>query len=202
MAWWARRGVAGCTRRPRRAFFADSTTSPNRPAPPRECSFGRSPPTRRPCAILVGPSPCLSRMAPPPTTRLSLRVRSVVFTPQRWSSVFFLTLLVANTPRDGASPIWQARVALGVRSERGREERLPVSARRVHDAARERRIPWSVNLTSSSGCPVPRRSTGHSLLHPLGALSLLDGPTSTTGQSTANPHRLHGARRRVALGQV
>ena len=100
MAWWARGGVAGCTRRPRRAFFADSTTSPNRPAPPRECSFGRSPPTRRPCAILVGPSPCLSRMAPTPTTRLSLRVRSVVFTPQRWSSVFFLTLLMAPRSRD------------------------------------------------------------------------------------------------------
>ena len=32
MAWWARGGVAGCTRRQRRAFFADSTTSPNRPA--------------------------------------------------------------------------------------------------------------------------------------------------------------------------
>ena len=72
------------------------------------------------------------------------------------------------------------RVALGVRSERGREERLLVSARRVHDAARERRIPWSVTLTSSSGCPDPRRSTGHSLLHPLGALSLLGGPTSVT----------------------
>ena len=87
MAWWARGGVAGCT-----AGVSVVHFSPNRPhhrtgATPRECSFGRSPPTRRPCAILVGPAPCLSRRAPPPTTRLSPRVRFVVFIPPRSSSV-------------------------------------------------------------------------------------------------------------------
>ena len=79
MAWWAREGAVRPARRPRRAFFAYSTTSPNWPATPREWTFGCSRPTRRPCAILVGPAPCPSRRAPPPATRLAPRVRFVVF---------------------------------------------------------------------------------------------------------------------------
>ena len=71
MAWWARGGAAWHARPPRRAISADSTTSPNSPATPREHSFGCSRPTRRPCAILVGPAPCPSRRAPPPATRLA-----------------------------------------------------------------------------------------------------------------------------------
>ena len=71
MAWWARGGAAWHARPPRRAIPADSTTSPNSPATPREHSFGCSRPTRRPCAILVGPAPCPSRRAPPPATRLA-----------------------------------------------------------------------------------------------------------------------------------
>ena len=68
-------GPEGCCRaRPASAssIFADSTTSPNSPATPMECSFGCSPPTRRPCAILgclrhcysPGVSPLVPRRAP------------------------------------------------------------------------------------------------------------------------------------------
>ena len=39
MAWWARGGAVRPARRPRRASFAYSTTSPNWPATPRERTF-------------------------------------------------------------------------------------------------------------------------------------------------------------------
>ena len=71
MVWWAPRDAVRPTRTPRRAFSADSTTSPNSPATPRWCSFGCSPPTRRPCVVLVGPVHCPSRRRPPPATRLA-----------------------------------------------------------------------------------------------------------------------------------
>ena len=115
----------------------------------------------------------------------------------------FFTPSCQHAARRRLAHLAKHRVALGVRSERGREERLPVSARRVHDAARDRRIPWSVTRTWSSGCPKPRRSTGHNLsCCTLGALSLLDGPNlRPRGRSTSTPYRTWCCRR-VALGRV
>jgi len=85
-----------------------------------------------------------------------------------------------------APHLFQARRVLVVRSERGREARLPVSAGRIHDAARERRIPWSVTPDWSSGCPDPRRSKGHNLLlHPLGAIPPRWPQPRIAGQSTS-----------------
>ena len=69
-------GPEGCCRaRPASAssIFADSTTSPNSPATPMECSFGCSPPTRRPCAILGCLRHCYSPGASPLTPRRAPR---------------------------------------------------------------------------------------------------------------------------------
>ena len=71
MALWALRGAVGPARRPGRANSADSGTWPNSPSTPREWTFGCSPPTRRPCVVLVCPAPCPSRRTLPPVTRLA-----------------------------------------------------------------------------------------------------------------------------------
>ena len=123
MAWWARGGAAWHARPPRRAIPADSTTSPNSPATPREHSFGCSRPTRRPCAILVGPAPCPSRRAPPPATRLARGFASWSYDVRAFRS--FLTPRLPTRRANGASCFHGAphtRV-LVVRSERGREAR-------------------------------------------------------------------------------
>ena len=185
MAWWARGGAAWHARPPRRAIPADSTTSPNSPATPREHSFGCSRPTRRPCAILVGPAPCPSRRAPPPATRLARGFAS-------WSYdvharfVRFLTPRLPTRRANGAHVFPRRPHPCPRREVRAWERGTPVSAGRIHDAARERRTPWSVTPDWSSGCPDPRRSTGHNLLlHPLGAIPPRWPQPRIAGQSTS-----------------
>ena len=89
------------------AFFADSTR-PNtgllHPGSAEERSFGSSPPTRRPCAILVWPASRPSPAMSPLATPLTPRVRLVcgIFSPPRArisSSVVFAPLLLARAGR-------------------------------------------------------------------------------------------------------
>ena len=71
----------------------------------------------------------------------------------------------------------QARRVLVVWSERGREARLPVSAGRIHDAARERRTPWSVTPDCGRPAALTRGAAkGTTCSCILSALYLLDGP--------------------------
>ena len=177
MAKWARGGAVRPARRPRRALFAYSTTSPNWPATPREWTFGCSRPTRRPCAILVGPAPCPSRRAPPPATRLAPRVRFVVFYTR--SSSVVTPSLYQHAARDGASTPWQARRSSSVVPS-GREVQLPAPAAGRDDAARRRHTTRSVTqgfvaLTETD----MRHGSGHNLLlYPLDASM---DPTSDRG---------------------
>ena len=89
------------------AFFADSTR-PNtgllHPGSAEERSFGSSPPTRRPCAILVWPASRPSPAMSPLATPLTPRVRLVcgIFSPPRArisSSVVFAPLLLTRWSR-------------------------------------------------------------------------------------------------------
>ena len=168
MAWWARGGVAGCTAgvsvvhfspiRPHhrtgllRLGSAVSAVAPNAAAL-------RDP--RRPLALPESQGTAPNHPALASRTLRGLYPAAVEF------RVFFNPPRCQHAARRRLAHLASPRCARRAFRAWERGTRLPVSARRVHDAARERRIPWSVNLTSSLGCPDPRRSTGHSLLHPL-----------------------------------
>ena len=73
-------------------------------------------------------------------------------------------------------------------SERGREARLPVSARRIHDAARERRTPWSVTPDCGRPAALTRGAAkGTTCSCILSALYLLDGPNLGSRAKTLQP---------------
>ena len=82
----------------------------------------------------------------------------------------------------------QARRVLVVWSERGREARLPVSAGRIHDAARERRTPWSVTPDCGRPAALTRGAAkGTTCSCILSALYLLDGPNLGSRAKTLQP---------------
>ena len=176
MAWWARGGAAWPSRPPRRAISADSTTSPNSPATPREHSFGRSRPTRRPCVVLVGPAPCPSRRAPPPATRLAPRVRFVVFYTQLEFRCYPLAIPTRRARRRLDTLASTSVLVCG--SER--EVQLPAPAAGRDDAARRRHTTRSVTqgLVALTETDLRHGSGYNLLLYPLDASM---DPTSDRG---------------------